>query len=80
MSFTGKPNKKKVSKRKSWHWPYLRTNVGGVKEYACKHGVGHGGIHGCCEESCCRDLLFPGNNKPIDKVINKAYNKKGKKI
>ncbi|MEE9214832.1 MAG: hypothetical protein V3U54_08580 [Thermodesulfobacteriota bacterium] len=23
-------------------------NTSGAKEYACPHGIGHGGIHGCC--------------------------------
>ncbi len=30
-----------------WHWPFLGINSNGAKEYACQHGVGHGGIHGC---------------------------------
>lgn len=34
-----------------WHWPFLRINSNGAKEYMCPHGVGHGGIHGC--EGCC---------------------------
>lgn len=56
---------KNKSKLIKWHWPYLRTKVGGVKEYACEHGVGHGGVHGCCAEGCCSDPLFPGNSKSI---------------
>lgn len=35
----------------NWHWPYQRINSGGDKEYACPHGAGHGGIHGC--DGCC---------------------------
>ena len=42
---------------KAWHWPFLRVNSNGAKEYACPHGVGHGGIHGC--DGCCSDMAFP---------------------
>lgn len=41
---------------KGWHWPYLRVNFGGDKEYACPHGIGHGGMHGC--DGCCRHESF----------------------
>lgn len=37
----------------TWDWPFLRTNFNGDKEYECPHGVGHGGIHGCCGYGCC---------------------------
>lgn len=47
-----------------WHWPFLRVNFGGAKEYACPHGVGHGGLHGC--DGCCRHRSFK-------KVIGKVY-------
>lgn len=43
---------------KKWHWPFLRFNFGGAKEYACPHGIGHGGTHGC--DGCCTDQDFPG--------------------
>ncbi len=36
---------------KDWHWPYQRTNSSGIREYACPHGIGHGGTHGC--DGCC---------------------------
>ena len=45
-------------KQSKWHWPFLRVNFGGDKEYSCPHGVGHGGIHGCCKNSCCRHKSF----------------------
>ena len=38
---------------RDWPWPYLRTNMGGAREYVCPCGVGHGGIHGCCGNRCC---------------------------
>lgn len=41
---------------KTWHWPYLRTNLGGDKEYGCPHGIGHGGLHGC--DGCCSHPSF----------------------
>lgn len=37
---------------KPWHWPFLRINSNGAREYQCPHGVGHGGIH-CCD-GCCQ--------------------------
>lgn len=46
--------KKKVKKHE---WKFLRINIGGAKEYACSHGIGHGGIHGC--DGCCSDTSFP---------------------
>lgn len=54
-------NKTKVREEKPWHWPYLRHNIFGAKEYACRHGVGHGGVHGC--DGCCRDSNFPRKEK-----------------
>lgn len=36
---------------KPWHWPFQRINSNGAREYACRHGVGHGGTHGC--DGCC---------------------------
>lgn len=56
---------KKKSKNKPWHWPYLRINSSGAKEYACPHGIGHGGLHGC--DGCCQDKNFPGK---YHEVIN----------
>lgn len=50
-----------MKKEKTWHWPYQRTNSNGAKEYACRHGVGHGGIHGC--DGCCQDESFPRAQK-----------------
>lgn len=44
-------DKEKQDLLKNWHWPFLRTNFNGDKEYECPHGVGHGGIHGC--DGCC---------------------------
>lgn len=45
-------------KEKFWHWPFKRINFNGAKEYSCRHGVGHGGIHGC--DGCCtKDPNFP---------------------
>ena len=41
---------------KNWKWPYLRINFNGDKEYACPHGIGHGGFHGC--DGCCRHISF----------------------
>ena len=50
--------KKRKDSLKDWHWPYLRTNFGGDKEYACPHGIGHSvkGVHGC--EGCCSHESF----------------------
>jgi hypothetical protein len=51
------PKKKKGPFRKpkdilnNWPWPFQRFNFGGAREYACPHGVGHGGVHGC--DGCC---------------------------
>lgn len=45
-----------------WDWPFQRNNFGGVKEYACPHGIGHGGIHGC--DGCC---LHPSFKKEAGK-------------
>ena len=39
-----------------WRWPFLRTNFGGAAEYACPHGIGHGGVHGC--DGCCSHKSF----------------------
>lgn len=50
VSVMNEPMKKKKTIKK-WHWPFLRVNSGGVREYACRHKVGHGGIHGC--DGCC---------------------------
>jgi hypothetical protein len=36
---------------KNWKWPFQRINFGGSTEYACPHGIGHGGVHGC--DGCC---------------------------
>ena len=36
---------------KPWHWPFQRINSNGAREYACRHGIGHGGLHGC--DGCC---------------------------
>lgn len=44
-----------------WHWPFLRINSNGAKEYACYHGIGHGGVHGC--DGCCRDKNYPKEKK-----------------
>jgi len=30
----------------------------GKQELECEHGVGHGGIHGCCEDRCCTKPEF----------------------
>lgn len=45
-------NKPKKVNFEGWKWPYLRRNFGGSIELECPHGVGHGGVHGCC--GCCR--------------------------
>lgn len=55
---------KPKNKKKPWHWPFLRVNFGGAKEYACKHGQGHGGIHGC--DGCCKDPNFPREKPQIE--------------
>lgn len=54
----------KPKKNKKWHWPFLRINSNGAKEYACEHGVGHGGIHGC--DGCCKDKNFPQEKPQIE--------------
>lgn len=51
----------KKQPKKPWHWSFQRVNFGGTKEYACRHGVGHGGIHGC--DGCCSDPSFPKEPK-----------------
>ena len=56
-----KPRVKGPKVIKAWHWPFLRINSGGDKEYACRHGIGHGGMHGC--DGCCRDKDFPQPQK-----------------
>lgn len=43
-------------KNKKWHWPFLRINSGGSIELECKHGIGHGGVHGC--DDCCHSEEF----------------------
>jgi hypothetical protein len=45
-------NGRKVPAFNEWGWPFDRINSGGDIEYACEHGVGHGGMHGC--DGCCR--------------------------
>lgn len=57
MSDLKKAVDKAVDAIKPWSWPFLRVNSGGDKEYACRHGVGHGGTHGC--DGCCSDPDFP---------------------
>ncbi len=51
-------------KLKNWKWPFQRINSGGDKEYACPHGIGHGGIHGC--DGCCHHKSF---KESVDKRI-----------
>lgn len=43
---------KQYEVEKPWAWPFQRINSNGAKEYACVHGQGHGGIHGC--DGCCQ--------------------------
>lgn len=40
---------------KNWKWPHYRRHDSKV-EWACPHGVGHGGIHGC--DGCCSHESF----------------------
>lgn len=62
-------------KNKPWNWPFQRINLGGAKEYACPHGVGHGGLHGC--DGCCEKIPgFPGSVKEKPKIGEKC----GKKL
>ncbi len=53
----------KVKKRKKkWDWPW-----NGRGELACKHGIGHGGIHGC--DGCCwndRDGFDAGRLRALE--------------
>lgn len=53
---------------KPWHWPFQRINSNGAKEYACRHSIGHGGIHGC--DGCCQTeeakLAIHYQTKPED--------------
>lgn len=37
----------------------LRRRADGRIEAVCKHGVGHGGIHGCDPDQCCQAPDFP---------------------
>ena len=43
-------------KLKNWKWPFQRINSGGDVEFACPHGIGHGGIHGC--DGCCGHVSY----------------------
>lgn len=52
---------KRLGVATNWSWPFLRVNSNGAKEYACPHGVGHGGIHGC--DGCCAAPSYPKRRK-----------------
>lgn len=43
---------KEYQVEKPWAWPFQRINSNGAREYACSHGIGHGGLHGC--DGCCQ--------------------------
>ena len=40
---------------KNWHWPICNRHDGKI-EWACRHGIGHGEVHGC--DGCCSDPNF----------------------
>ena len=60
----------------NWTWPYARINTSGAKEYACPHGVGHGGIHGC--DGCCRNKSY-GKQAIIREILNEKRKRQKKK-
>ena len=58
----------------TWLWPFLRTNIGGAREYMCPHGVGHGGVH-CCD-GCCSHPSFKQKLKRVNLSKKKKRRKK----
>lgn len=59
----------------NWNWPYLRMNSNGAKEYACPHGTGHGGIHGC--DGCCGHQSY-GKQIIIKRILAEMREKRKK--
>ena len=50
-----------------WGWPYQRVNFFGSLEYACPHGIGHGGVHGC--DGCCSHPSYARKNPAVTKLL-----------
>ena len=51
-----KQTKRVVKDKSLWKWPIYPKRDGKL-EYSCRHGIGHGGVHGC--DGCCSDPNFP---------------------